>query len=357
MTQDLLVGTRKGLFTLRQGEGGAWSIAGDAFLGVPVTMALRDPRDGRLYAALRHGHFGTKLHRSDDGGKNWIEIACPAFPLQPGAEDKPSVDAIWALEAAGADLPGAIFAGTMPAGIFRSDDCGATWTLNAAFHDLPERQKWFGGGNDFPVMHSISIDPRDSRHLMLAISCGGVWSTEDAGESWRNRSKGLWAAYMPPERREDPSIQDVHRLARCRDHPDHLWIQHHNAQFRSSNGAAQWDTISEIFGFGVAAHPTDPQTAWFVPAEKDEMRIPHDGDFCVLKTTDGGRSFRRITAGLPPKPCYDLILRHALDVDSTGDTLAIGSTTGNLWLSGDAGESWRVVSHHLPPIYCVRFVG
>ena len=124
MMQELLVGTRKGLFTLKK-SGGAWSIARDAFLGVPVTMTLRDPRDGVIYAALRHGHFGAKLHRSDDGGKTWIEIACPAFPLQPGAEDKPPVesncvDTIWALEAAGDDMPGAIFAGTMPAGVFRS---------------------------------------------------------------------------------------------------------------------------------------------------------------------------------------------------------------------------------------------
>jgi hypothetical protein len=33
----------------------------------------------------------------------------------------------------------------------------------------------------------------------------------------------------------------------------------------------------------------------------------------------------------------------------------MGSTTGGLWLSEDAGESWQCVSNHLPPIYCVRF--
>ena len=354
MTQELLVGTRKGLFTLKKSSG-AWSITRDAFLGVPVTMTLRDPRDGVIYAALRHGHFGAKLHRSDDGGKAWIEIACPAFPLAEGAEDKPSVDTIWALEAAGDDMPGAIFAGTMPAGVFRSDDRGATWQLNKALDERPEKKEWFGGGNDFPGLHSISIHPADSRRMLIGISCGGVWATDDAGETWRQSSKGLWAAFMPPDRREDPNIQDVHRLARCRDHPEHLWVQHHNAQFRSSNGAALWDTISETFGFGVAAHPKDPATAWFVPAEKDEMRIPHNGEFCVLKTSDGGKSFRRITAGLPPKPCYDLILRHALDVDASGEVLAFGSTTGNLWLSEDSGESWQSVSHHLPPIYALRF--
>jgi photosystem II stability/assembly factor-like uncharacterized protein len=144
--------------------------------------------------------------------------------------------------------------------------------------------------------------------------------------------------------------------AACRAHPETLWIQHHNAQFRSTDGAGEWGTISETFGFAVAAHPKDPQTAWFVPAQKDEMRIPSDQDFCVLKTEDGGKSFRRITAGLPPKPCFDLVYRHALDVDGEGRDLAFGSTTGNLWASGDGGEQWQVVSHHLPPIYCLRML-
>ena len=93
-----------------------------------------------------------------------------------------------------------------------------------------------------------------------------------------------------------------------------------------------------------------------MPAQKDEMRIPADGEFCVLKTEDGGRSFRRVTAGLPSAPCFDLIYRHALDVDGEGRDLAFGSTTGNLWASGDGGESWRAVSHHLPPIYCLKLL-
>jgi hypothetical protein len=53
---------------------------------------------------------------------------------------------------------------------------------------------------------------------------------------------------------------------------------------------------------------------------------------------------RRIRSDLP----------HGLDVDASGTRLAIGSTTGALWTSGDAGESWRLVNAHLPPVYAVR---
>lgn len=355
MASRMLVGSRKGLFILEL-SAGDWRIARQAFLGQPVSMVLDDPRDGSLYAALNLGHFGAKLHRSDDGGTTWTEVAAPAFPKEEGKEDAPSLGMIWALEAAGLDMPGVIWAGTMPAALFRSEDKGVTWTRNPAFEAIPGKAQWFGGGNDAPGLHSIALHPRDSRRIVVGISCGGAWITADAGESWGNAAKGMWAAYMPPDQREDPAVQDPHRIVRCRDHPETLWTQHHNAQFRSTDGAKEWNTISETFGFAVAAHPKDAETAWFVPAQKDEFRIPTDGDFCVLKTVDGGKSFRRITAGLPAKPCYDLIYRHALDVDGEGRDLAFGSTTGNLWASGDSGESWRVVSHHLPPIYCLKFV-
>ena len=62
----LRVASRKGLFTFRRANGG-WSAGAPAFLGEPVTAVLTDPRDGAVYAALRLGHFGCKLHRSDDG--------------------------------------------------------------------------------------------------------------------------------------------------------------------------------------------------------------------------------------------------------------------------------------------------
>lgn len=102
-------------------------------------------------------------------------------------------------------------------------------------------------------------------------------------------------------------------------------------------------------------HPSRADTAWFVPAVKDEMRVPVDGRLVVARTTDGGVSFQQLSAGLPPAPAYDLIYRHGLDVDASGDGLAMGSTTGALWSSQNGGNTWSLLSVHLPPIYCVRF--
>jgi hypothetical protein len=80
------------------------------------------------------------------------------------------------------------------------------------------------------------------------------------------------------------------------------------------------------------------------------------GDLVISRTTDGGASFEVFGDGLPSRHAYDLIYRHALDIDPSGDMLAMGSTTGSLWCSGYGGEKWSMVSPHLPPIYFVRFV-
>ena len=169
----------------------------------------------------------------------------------------------------------------------------------------------------------------------------------------------MYAEFMPPERREDPNIQDVHRLAQCASRPEVFWAQHHNGVFRSTDGAASFQEIKAVtpskFGFAVAVHPKNPDTAWFVPAVKDECRVPVDAKLVVARTRDGGQSFSVLRKGLPQESAYDLIYRHGLDVDATGNRLAFGSTTGSLWLSEDQGDSWRCLSAHLPPIHCVRF--
>jgi hypothetical protein len=367
MSDRAFVATRKGLFTIRR-QAGQWRVSAAAFVADNVTLVLPDVRDGSIYAALDHGHFGAKMHRSTDGGETWTEIAAPVYP--PAPEGPPEMDTmgrpvpwslklVWALEAAGPRVEDGLWCGTIPGGLFRSIDQGASWQLVESLWNHPARKQWFGGGADLPGIHSVCVDPRDSRRLLVAVSCGGVWETRDGGASWSVRCDGMWAAYMPPERRSDPSIQDPHHMVMCRSDPDTLWVQHHNGVFRSTDGAASWREIDKVrpstFGFAVAVHPDEPGTAWFVPARSDEKRLPVDGKFVVARTRDGGETFDVLTRGLPQEHAYDLVYRHGLDVDESGQRILLGSTTGSLWVSDDQGEHFTAVSHHLPPIYSVRF--
>lgn len=363
MSDTLLISTRKGLFVIERG-GEGWSIARKTFLGDNIALTCVDPRDGAWYAVLDLGHFGNKLQRSMDRGATWTECAVPAFAQGDQVitgDSKPPVPAvlrlIWSLEAGGVDQPGRLWAGTIPGGLFRSDDHGASWQMVRSLWDMPERKQWFGGGFDQPGIHSICIDPNDARMIRLAISTGGVWASDDDGTTWDQCAQGMRAAYMPPERAYEPNSQDVHRIVQCRGQPEHFWAQHHNGVFRNSGG--DWQEIENVppsvFGFAVAVHPRDANTAWFVPATKDERRIPVDGKVVVARTRDGGKSFDVLRNGLPQRDAYDLVLRHALAIDAGGDRLAFGSSTGGVWTSEDQGDSWRMLDARLPQVYAVTF--
>lgn len=359
----LYVASRKGLLSFAETAGG-WRLETAAFVGEPVSAVLWDPRDALLYAALNLGHFGVKLHRSADHGQSWEELAAPAYPqgakamgrdsaFQP-LEKPASLTLIWTLAAGGPDRPGRLWAGTIPGGLFRSDDRGESWSLVESLWDDPRRKDWFGGGYDEPGIHSICVDPLDSDHLTLGVSCGGVWNSRDAGTSWTLGGAGLRADYMPPDQAQEPGTQDAHRLAQCRAAPDTIWCQHHNGIFLSRDGGERFVEIEtarpSAFGFAVAVHPEQAETAWFVPAVKDECRVPVDHRFVVSRTRDGGASFETFDEGLPPPPAFDLVYRHGLDIDRSGSRLAMGTTTGNLWIGRDDGERWSLVSSTLPPI-------
>lgn len=353
MPTTIHVASRKGLLAI---DGDSGALTDIAFRGDPVSAVLDDGRDGTLYAALNLGHFGVKLHRRAKGG-DWEEVAVPAF-AKTEAGDGESLHMIWTLVAGGPDQPGRLWAGCLPAGLFRSNDRGETWTLTDSLWDRPERKEWFGGGYDMAGIHSILIDPRDSRAITLGISCGGVWRSADDGASWRLAGKGMAADFMPPERSGDPNIQDVHRLSACAAHPDVIWCQHHCATYRSTDGGEQWSLLDPPgtgFGFAVIAHPSDPDIAWFAPAEKDQRRLPVDQRFVVHRAEDGGRAWQAQDQGLPATPAFDLVYRHAMDIAPDGQHIAMGSTTGSLWLTRDGGARWQLLSAHLPPIAQVAF--
>lgn len=363
MTQPIYIGTRKGLFRL---DASGLELLG--FLGVPVTNVVHDRRHDRLHVAVDHGHFGCKIHYSDDGGATFLEGQPPTYPPRPddvtdvdpvrGDDVAWSTSLIWTIEAGHDDDTDALWCGTIPGGLFRSEDRGQTWNLVRTLWDDPSRPQWFGGGYDSPGIHSVSVDPADPDTVVVGVSCGGVWITRDRGFTWQVGS-GLKAGFMPPEQAENPYIQDPHRIVRCRDHPMSMWTQHHSGMFRSVDGGANWTEIVDVdpstFGFAVAAHPSDPDTAWFVPSQSDEVRVPVDGRMVVTRTTDGGRSFETLSDGLPQEHGYHLVYRHGLDVDDTGQRLVIGSTSGSLWVSDDAGDRFTNITNDLPPIAAVHF--
>lgn len=364
MSDQLLVGTGKGLFMWRRDGAGGWRQAAVHFLGAPVSAALADPRSGTLYAALGCGR-GVRLWRRRPRDADWDGCGLPAYPPQLVSGAGPgglALQRIWVLEAGGPDDPGALWAGTMPGGLFRSADEGGNWALNRPLWERPERRAWAGHGSEVPGIHSVCVDPHDSRHVTIAVSCGGVWQTRDSGISWVRTVTG-----MAPSRDEHGQHQDPLRLVQCAGHAHAMWVQHRGGMFRSGDAGMTWQRLragtagmagmlgTAGFGLTVAAHPHRPNTAWFVPLAADHCRVPVDGRLAVSRTRDGGRSFEPCDDGLPAAPVYDVVDRHGLAVDNSGECLALGSTTGSLWMSENGGEHWKLLTAHLPPVHCLRF--
>ena len=169
----LLLGTRKGL-VIYEHQDGDWKHVHQAHVGIPVPYATIDPRTGTLWACLDHGHWGQKLQRSLDEGVTWEEVTAPAY--RDGDEIKDDVPAtlsyLWVLEPGGAAEEKRLYIGTEPGGLFRSDDGGDGFKLVEGLWNHPSRtEAWFGGGRDHPGIHSVVVDPRDSRRVLVGISC------------------------------------------------------------------------------------------------------------------------------------------------------------------------------------------
>ena len=162
----------------------------------PVTNAMRDPRDGALYASIDHGHFGVHLHRSDDGGATWTEIAAPAIPPKPGGlvRDQPDVpvqepwidELTWVVEPGHPDEPGTLWCGTIPGGLFRSDDRGESWHLVESLWQLPGVRSGSAAGTTTPGSTrsaSIRVGRAGSWSVCRAVAPGGPTTAARPGRS------------------------------------------------------------------------------------------------------------------------------------------------------------------------------
>ena len=218
MTQQLLLGTRKGLVILEQ-QGNEWRICRESFAGIPVSYAVVDCADWHAFwTALDHGHWGGKMHRSNDLGENFEEISSPKYPEGTLRSDgEPAATSYtWIIQPGGDDQPNRLYVGTEPGALFQSDDGGETFELVEGLWNHPSREKhWFGGGRDHPGCCSVVVDPRDSNHIYAGISVGGVYESIDGGKTWEGRNKGLIADYLPNPHAEyghDPAFHDCESI-------------------------------------------------------------------------------------------------------------------------------------------------
>jgi len=341
-----------------------WEVSGPHFAGWEIYHLKGSPADpNRLYASQTSSWFGQTMQRSDDGGKTWHPVGNQfAYEGETGTHQyydgsrRPwEFKRVWHIEPSAGD-PDTIYAGVEDAALFRSSDGGRTW------HELPGLRRHGSGAQWAPgaggmCLHTILLDPSDARRMFVAISAAGVFRTDDAGATWRPMNQGLQSNTIP-----DPDAEVghcVHRIAMHPSRPDTLFMQKHWDVMRSDDGGESWREVSgnlpSDFGFPIDVHAHEPETIYVVPIKSDSEHFPPDGRLRVYRSRTGGNEWEALTQGLPQKDCYVNVLRDAMAVDALDPCgVYFGTTGGQVYASPNSGDRWAPIVRDLPPVLSVE---
>jgi photosystem II stability/assembly factor-like uncharacterized protein len=268
-----------------------------------------------------------------------------------------------------------VFAGTQPAGLFRSEDWGHSWQPVEAINRHPNRQYWSGTGGGDSCLHSIQVDPRDSNRIYLCVGAGGSYESKDNGESWElfshnaipthpqarklmSETAAEFPAALPPDK--DPAgLDELHRMRLDPKNPDRMWGQAHWGVFRSDDSGATWEDVTHglpsFHGFPIAVTHRQPDAAYVVPLDygQDNFRVSL-GQFTVYRTRDSGKTWEPLTDGLPGPNDYQSVYREGLDTDGLEpEGVYVGTSNGQVFAGADGGDHWQRLPGTLPPVLSV----
>jgi photosystem II stability/assembly factor-like uncharacterized protein len=361
----LLVGTRKGAFTLTaDGARKNWKVDGPHFGGWEMYHLKGSPADpDRIYASQSSGWFGQVVQRSNDGGATWNAVG-NKFPYDgvPGThqwyDGTPhpwEFKRVWHFEPS-LDNPDSVYAGIEDAGLFHSADGGQTWQELSGLRKHGTGPHWQPGAGGL-CLHTIILDPSNPKRIYIAISAAGAFRSDDGGATWKPINRGLRSDHIP-----DPTAEVghcVHHIALHPSRPNTLFMQKHWDVMRSDNGGDQWREVSgnlpTDFGFAIDVHAHEPETIYVVPIKSDSEHFPLEGKLRVYRSRSGGDEWEPLTKGLPQENCYVNVLRDAMSVDRLDKCgVYFGTTGGQVYASADAGESWQAIVRDLPPVLSVE---
>ncbi|WP_435064499.1 WD40/YVTN/BNR-like repeat-containing protein [Halobaculum sp. EA56] len=309
----------------------------DRFLAVDPaaeTAAAADNLDGRaLECVAVHpnasdrvfvGTFESGLRRSTDGGATFERVGADAI-------EQESVTAA----AVSPDDPDVIWAGTEPSRVYRSGDGGDTWEHRDGLTDLPSSDRW-----SFPPrphthhVRWIEPDPHDAGHLYVAVEAGALVTTDDAGDTWRDRVPG--------------SRRDTHSMTTHPDAPGRAWAAAGDGYAETADGGETWsrpqDGLDRTYCWSVAVDAADPDRVLVSAARSAREAHSAERAETYVYRRVGGSDWERLDGrGLP---LGEGVTRPVLAAADPGEFYALSNR--GLYRTRDAGDSWAEVGVDWP---------
>ncbi len=313
----LLIGTGIGAFSAEVNGGEArvepLGLDGVGGLRCPIVVDSHDPK------VLFAGTVSAGVMRSDDGGRTWR-------PMNDGL----SRPEIWWLEQH--PVTGELWAGTSPAAMYRSADRGEHWQECAGVRQLPRVPEWtFPGPPHIPHVKHISLRPDDPADILAAVEEGWLIRSRDGGATWSNLTEGTefdshTAYFMPDDARVIVSTSGT-------------------GVYRSENGGESFtpsaDGMDRRYMAHLVVHPDRPRVVFTAAAEVPPpgWSRPQGAQSAVYRSTDQGRSWSRLSGGLPDD--LPAAPRSVAGDPANADRVCVGMTDGTVWITEDGGESFR----------------
>lgn len=302
----ILVATRDRVLLLSFGSDELRSTEG---VDARPTCLAADRVNGRAWCGTEDG-----VRRSDDGGETWVGAGLDGEEITALAADPTE--------------PGAVWAGTEPSALYRSEDGGRSWNRADGLLDLPSSPEWaFPPRPETHHVRWIAPHPHEGGRLWLAIEAGALVTTPDGGATWRDRVPG--------------GPYDTHEAAIHPDRPDTIRIAAGDGYYESHDGGATWRSpeagLDVRYLRSVTVDPGEPDVVVVSASSGARSAYAAGRSDGRLYRRSGEEPWKRVTDGWPEEP------------ETIAPLLVEGRKPGELWAadergvhrSANGGTSWE----------------
>jgi photosystem II stability/assembly factor-like uncharacterized protein len=315
------------VFLTRESHQHPWNVSRKALDGRHVIALMIEPTRGTIFASMHDSGVAA----SEDGGQTW------EFRNHGLISEN-----VYSLNYSQAGHQVKLYAGTEPAHLFVSEDMGAQWKELPTLRSVPSVSKWtFPAPPHNAHVINVSIDPTNPDIIYACVEQGGLFKSVDGGASWKEL-QGF--------------NDDCHRALILRSDPQTIFLPTGYGFYRSYDGGETWENISgRVARIGypdpMVIHPENERLMFVAGGEADPYHWMQSksANPRIARSRDGGDTWEILGRGMPERLDASF---EAMILEAWNGSCAVyaGNTDGDIYYSGDEGETWTKIVEGLPAV-------